>query len=252
MIINDKNAANVMRPGGYGCVPRDYGITPMRSPPSKMVTIPQSEWSARIAEQVATKSRLSDVRGKIPSLNQGQWGYCWAHSTTMAMMIRRAVNGMPYVPLSAFAIAATIKNGANEGGWGALSLDFATKRGIPSQAFWPQGNANPATGTPECWADAEHHKVMDAWTDLDLQAWDEKLSFEQVATCLLLGEPVIADFDWWGHSVCLLDLVEIEQAHYGVRFINSWGDEWGDRGLAVLSESKSIPSGASSIVAISA
>lgn len=260
-IIDDANFGNFLpggarAGGGFGCVPRDPAVTPVRA--VNMPTIPRSEWSDRIKEQVRLKSRLSDVRmtgdngQPIPCLNQGQWGYCWAHSTTMAMMVRRAAHGLPYVPLSAFAVAATIKHGANEGGWGALSLDFASKRGIPSQALWPQGDANPARGTPDVWADAAKHRVTDAWVDLAVQAWDARLSFEQVATCLLLGEPVVLDFNWWGHSVCGLDLVEVSSGQFGVRIINSWGDGWEDRGMAVLTGSKAIPDGASAVAVVTA
>lgn len=242
--------------GGFGCIPRDPAVTPMRA--VQMPTIPRSEWSARIEEKVATKSRLSDVRmtgnfGKpIPALDQGQAPYCWAHSTTMAVMLRRAVNNLPYVPLSAYAVAATIKNGADEGGWGALSLDFISKRGVPSQAMWPQGSRDLSKGTAECWSNAANHKVTDSWVDLTAQVWDATMTVEQVATCLLLDEPVIGDFNWWGHSICLVDLVEISPGNFGLGFLNSWGDSFGTMGYAVLEGDKAIPNGASAVETVTA
>lgn len=234
--------------GACGTVPRNYEITPMRA--VNMPLIPRSEWSDRIKEQVATKSRLSDVRNTgnagqpIPSLDQNPWGYCWAHSTTHAVMILRAKDNQPYVPLSAFAVAATIKNGRDEGGWGAQSLEFATQRGIPDQKFWPQKDASLSHGTAECWANAALHKPTEAWVDVSAPQWDRDLSFDQVATCLLTGVPVVGDFNWWGHSVCLLDLVEPTPGSFGVRIWNSWGDGWGEKGLAVVTGSKAIPDGA--------
>lgn len=255
-VIDDDNFSKFL-PGGervggaFGCIPRDESVTPMRA--VTMPLIPRSEWSARIKEKAETKSRLSDLRmmadngQMIKCLNQGNYGYCWSHSVTMALMMRRAFHGLPFVPLSAFAVAATIKNGANEGAWGALALDFAVRRGIPSQAMWPQGNANPATGTAVVWEDAAKHKVDEAWVDVAVPAWDAELSFDQVATCLLSNEPVILDYNWWGHSVCGLDLVEVSPDNFGVRIINSWGDGWEDRGMAVLAGSKAIPNGASAI-----
>ena len=246
-----------MTAGVCGTVPRDYEATPMRA--VTMPLIPRSEWSERIKEQKATKSRLSDVRlaavgGRpIPSLQQGSYGYCWAHSTTHAAMIERAVNNQPYVPLSAFGVAATIKRGANEGAWGALSLDFASDRGIPSQAVWPQGDARyKQYDRPEVWADAARHKVGEAWNDVALPAYDRDLSFDQVATCLLTGVPVIGDFMWWRHSVALLDLEEPTPGQFGVRIWNSWGDEWGELGMAVLTGSKAIPDGATALRTVAA
>jgi hypothetical protein len=228
--------------GAKGLIPRDYSVTPMRA--VVMPLIPRSEWSGRIKQKIEEKSQLSDIRGGIPSLNQGEYGYCWAHSSTHAHMLLRAIAGVPYVPLSAFAVAATIKNGRNEGAWGALSLDFISEKGQPSQATWPQGNASPRLGTPECWQEASNYKVTEAWNDVALPAYDRDLSFDQVATCLLSSIPVVGDFNWWGHSVCLLDLVETSPGQFGVRIWNSWGDEWGEKGMGVLSGSKAIPDGA--------
>ncbi len=65
-----------------GCYHATYGDAPAEIP-----LIPRSEWSARIKEMEQTKTRLSDLRrtangGKpIPSLNQGQWGYCHTADT---------------------------------------------------------------------------------------------------------------------------------------------------------------------------
>lgn len=238
--------------GAKGCIPRDFAAQPLGSLMRNVVfpLIPRSEWSARIKQMETTQSRLSDIRmqgnngAMIPSLDQGQWGYCWAHSTTNAETILRAKANMPYVPLSAFAIAATIKNGANEGGWGAQSMQFAQDRGIPSQKFWPQQSASLSHGTPECWADAAKHKITSGWVDLDQQQWDRSLTFDQVITLLLSRIPVVGDFNWWGHSVCLLDAVETSPGAFGVRIWNSWADSWGENGTGVLTGSKAIPDGA--------
>ena len=239
----------VVNGGMKGCVPRDFGVQPRKMRAVDFPLIPQVEWSARIKEMEATQSRLSDIRmtadnGRMMvNLDQGQWGYCWAHSTTHAAMLLRAKANLPYVPLSAFAVAATIKNGANEGGWGALSLQFAADRGIPSQAAWPQGDADPSRGTPACWADAAKHKVSEQWADLSSQVWDRHLTFAQVATLLLSRIPVVLDLNWWGHSVCGMDLVEVTPGQFGIRILNSWLN-WGVNGTAVLTGSKAIPDAA--------
>lgn len=260
LIINDSNYREFINPvvNGevkmQGLIPRNYSIHPRgcygAAQAINFPTIPRSEWSDRIKEKVAMKSQLSDIRMRgnngspIPSLDQNGKGYCWAHSTTQAVMMLRADMGQPYVPLSAYAVACVIKNYRDEGGWGALSLDFATNRGIPSQEFWPQQSMDRANDNPNTWKNAALHKVGEGFVDLAVAAYDRTLSFEQVATCLLCNVPVVGDFNWWGHSVCLLDLVEIEAGDFGVRILNSWSDSWGEIGMGILQGSKAVPDGA--------
>lgn len=241
-----------------GYVPRDYSVYPveMFAPPSEIVLIPKSEWSARIKEKEEQKSRLSDIRRAgnkgqpIPSLNQnsgrndGRWGYCWAHSTAHTIIANRAVSNQPYVPLSAFAIAAIIKGGRNEGGWCGLSAKFAREVGIPSQSLWPQNNVSLSLDTAEMRANAALHKITEDWVDLTRDVYDQNLTFEMVISLLLSNVPVAVDFNWWGHSVCAMDAVEVEPGSFGIRIWNSWGDDWSDMGEGVLRGSKAIPDGA--------
>jgi hypothetical protein len=251
-----------------------------RALPSEIILIPRAEWPARVAEKVAQKSQLSDIRlagnngQSIPSLDQGQVGYCWAHSTTHTEIIQRAVAHEPYVPLSAYAVAATIKKGADEGGWCGLSAKFARERGIPSQAKWPQGDRNyRQRDTPDVWADAALHKITEDYVDLAKAEYDQNLTFDQLATCLLLNVVCAVDFNWWSHSVCGLDLVDgnaqrdatraesgkLMDAHdvtlfwgldnpvtggNSIRILNSWSDSWSDRGMGILTGSKAVPDGA--------
>lgn len=242
---------------GRGYVERDFKVNPVgcyeNVPAMKDVNIQlyqPSDYSALCKSRVETKTRLSDIRmrgnfGKmIPSLDQGQVGYCWAHSSVGAVQILRAILNLAYVPLSAYAVAATIKNGRDEGGWGALSLEFIMKYGVPSQALWPQGDRNTHLWTPDCQANAALHKVTDGWVDLEAAVYDRTLSKQQVCTLLLSRIPVVLDYNWWGHSVLGLDLVEIEPGDFGVLILNSWGDGWKDHGMAVLRGSQAWPDGA--------
>ncbi len=262
-----------------GAVPRDYTTQPraMFDPPSGIPVIVRAEWPDRIRDAEAKGMRLSVLRGNIPSLDQGQVGYCWAHSTTHAVMLARAVANLPYVPLSAYSVAATIKRGADEGGWGGLSAQFAREKGIMAQAIWPQGDrAYRKYDTPENWANAALHKSQQEWVDLARDVYDQNLTFEQCAACSLLCVPGPVDFNWWSHSVCRMDLVDgsaqrgvtrgesgkllsLEafdrawgMSHpvtggFGLRIWNSWSDQWGTRGTGVLTGSQAIPDGALAI-----
>lgn len=208
--------------------------------------IPRDKWSAIIKQQEAEKSRLSDIilDDGIPSLDQNGKGYCWAHSTVAAVMFQRAAQNMPYIPLSAYAVAAKIKNFRDEGGWGALSMDFAKETGIPAQSFWPQQSMDRSNDNANTWANAALHKVAEGWIDLDAAVYDRNLAFDQVATLLLSRIPVVGDFNWWGHSVCLVDLVETSPGKFGVRFRNSWGDSYGSKGFSVLEGTRAQTNGA--------
>jgi hypothetical protein len=242
---------------GRGLVPRDYfrypvgsydGIKAMRA--VSLPNIPRSEWSDRIKEGEANKSFLSHVRLRgnngqmIPSLDQDGVGYCWAHSSTHGHIIARALQNDPYIPLSAFMVASIIKNGRDEGGWGAQSADFIIKNGQCDQKYWPQKDRSLKHDTAEMRANAALHKVVEGWIDLDEAQYDRNLTWDQVITCLLLRIPVVGDFNWWGHSILLLDPVEVEPGSFGVRIWNSWGDSWSDRGMGILRGSKAIPDGA--------
>lgn len=233
-----------------GAIPRDFSVQPKKMMAIQFPLIPRSEWSERIKEMEATKSRLSDIRntgdngGPIRSYDQNGQGYCWAYSTTAAVTLLRAKANSPHVRLSAHAVACKIKGFRDEGAWGALSMDFIAKNGVPSEAFWPAKSMSRTYDNAATWADAAKHKVSEGWADLDSQPWDRKMNFDQVATLLLSRVPVVVDFNWWGHSVCAMDLVETSPGAFGIRIWNSWTDAWGENGTAVLAGSKAIPDGA--------
>lgn len=268
-----------------GLVPRDYRAVPHCSSPYSvpfekltMPIIPRSEWVERIKEMNGTKSRLSDVRrtagpngGHIPSLDQDGVGYCWNHSATMGVMLDRAVRNMPYVRLSAFMIGCLIKNYRDEGGWGAQALDFIVTNGVPAVEFWAEKSMNRSNDTPEMRANARLHRVAECWVDLEPPVYNRNLSEDQAMTCLLNRQPVIGDFNWWGHSVILMDPMlmaegmsllttdfgsldlrdardlAIYQAAFGKRGLNSWTDSYGDLGEFTLTGSKAILDGGAAI-----
>ena len=227
-------------------IPRDYEARPFGSltfaRPFDIPLIPESEWQSRLDARIAAKAQLSDVRNSgmngqpIPSRDQDGRGYCWAHSSTSAALIVRAINNEPYADLSAYAVACIIKNYRDEGGNGADSLEWIAQNGVPTSQFWPQQSMSRANDNPAMRANAALHKFTE-WMDLDPAQMKA-----QLVTCLLLGVPVVSDFNWWGHSVCTLDLVSITP--FTTRIWNSWGDSWSSNGTGLLQGNKAIPNNA--------
>lgn len=239
---------------GTGLVERDYERQPLCASPGAysaidMPLIPRSEWSARIKEMEETKSRLSDIRrtgnnGKpIPSLNQGRSNYCWIHSVVGTVQIQRAVMGLPYKKLAAFAAGCKIMNFRNEGGWSPLGMEFVVKNGLPEERLWPEGSFSRSNDKPETWENAKLYQVTEGWWDLSQRHYDRNLTFDQVMTLLLTRTPCTLDYNWWGHSVFGLDPVEVERNSFGIRGLNSWGDSYGDMGEFILRGNRAIPDG---------
>jgi|SRR6185436_8636588 len=256
-LIFDDGTANLhpdLDGGMKGLVPRDP-VTQQPGmyaaiPPANITLIPRGEWSDRIKDGERTKSFLSHIvrRGdggnRIPSLDQNGQGYCWAYGSTSALLALRAKANQPYVRLSAHAVACKIKNFRDEGGWGALSMDFMLKNGVPSTDTWPEKSMSRANDRPETWKEAELYKPVDPFMDLASPVYNRDLSFDQMMTLLLQRIPVVIDLDWWGHCVVALDPVEPSPGKFGPRIWNSWGDGWSDGGMAVLLDAKGRPSNA--------
>ena len=270
LIITDDNYLEQLAPfiDGQrvrrGLIPRNFVTTPAgmyatSEPWSLQIPVIQrDEWSDRIADMERTKSRLSDIRNQgndgqqIVSLDQNGQGFCWAYSTTSAVTLLRAVANLPYVRLSAHAVACKIYNFQDRGAWGALSLDFYAKSGCPDVEHWPEKSMQRQYDNVATWENAALHKVTEGWMDMDVAAYDRELSFDQVATCLLSRIPVVVDFNWYTHSVCGCDLVELDRSlelydvnRWGIRIWNSWRDSWGTAGMGVLAGNKARPDGAS-------
>jgi hypothetical protein len=148
-------------------------------------------------------------------------------------------------------VAAKIKGWKDEGGWNPLSVEYAIKHGYPTVDKWPEKSMSRNYDTPETWAEAANYKIVDGWMDLQAAIYDRNMTFDQMMTCLLLRIPCPGDYNHMRHSVCVVDPVEVDSSlslsnirRWGVRFWNSWTDNWGALGMGVLVGSKAVPDGA--------
>lgn len=268
IIIDDKNyldfVSNVIVDGQevtYGLVPRDYNENPIGCYKDvvpwdmDIPVIPRDQWPTLIRQREATKSRLSDIilqgnNGQpIPSLDQGSYGYCWAHSAVGCCEVIRAVANEPYVPLSAFAVACKIKNFRNQGGWGAQACDFIATNGVPTELVWPRKATNRSLDNSKTWEDAAKRKLTEGFMEAGAP-YDRDLTLDQVVSLLLRHIPVVVEYNWWGHSVYACDPVDLDSSlplshinRWGLRIRNSWTDKWGEKGFGILRGKKAIPDG---------
>lgn len=262
-IINHATNNDILYPKGFGHgydqeqMERDMKANPRRSmqhwfgdAPSQIKEKPESDWDGLYEEQEAQQSSLEHVRMRgnhgqmVPALDQNGQGFCWNYSVTGGATILRASANLPYVRLSGHANACLIKGFRDEGGWGALGLDYAMKNGIPTVDFWKEKSMSQSNNTPEMRANALENKISEDWSDQAQSPYDRQLTRGQLATLLFANIPVVVDFNWWSHSVLALRWVRISKGNWGLLILNSWTDSWENKGMSILEGSHAKPDGA--------
>lgn len=247
MIIDDSTPASVTNPVGvqYGYDPAQV-IKSMFAPPTQIPLIPESEWVPRIQERKAKKMGLRDLfkAGLVGTVkDQNGQGFCWAYSTTRTCEYVNAIMGQTHTPLSAHSVACKVKGFKDEGGWCGLSAQFVRGNGIVPESLWPAKSMSHTYDTQANWQEAGKYKITEDWVDLTSAVYDQNLTWAQVVSCLLQNIPCAVDFNWWGHSVCAVD-VDLAGTEVVLDIDNSWTPSWGDNGTARLAGSKKIPNGA--------
>ena len=211
-----------------------YGSKPYATP-FNLPTIPRSEWPARIAElerNEASLQHLIDHAG-LPVKDQARTNYCWINNVAHGLEINRLVMGLPKVLLSPASAGGPITGFRNVGGWSTPGLKWVAEKGLVPVDRWPANAIDRRYYTAENQQIALQYRFTEWW---ELRP----RNFDQVATCLLLGVPVLVGLNWWRHAVTYIKLVQ-HGGGFGVLINNSWGTRWGENGRAVLSESKATP-----------
>lgn len=231
-----------------GQVERDFRTYPVgycrAVKPFNLKLIADSERQGKLEYQAATKMSGSDLRDmgkqgtRIPTIDQGQRGYCWAHSPVTVMLMMRAQMGEPWADLSAYSVACPIKNFRDEGGWNTEAVEYMAEHGCATSLTWPQRSVSSACVSASSEA-RMHFRYVD-WLDLDPGDMER-----QMVTVLLSGGFLAADFNWWSHSVAVIALLSLNPLR--VLIMNSWGDTWSQAGLGILEGRKAVPSAATAL-----
>lgn len=240
-IIHDYSPAALHDPGEFGTGldlglrgPGDYEYGAAADPFPPELLIPMGEIQARIQEQEAQKTRLSDlIRLKqLPPKDQGRTNYCWINAPTHCAEIVRLKQNQPTVILSPASAGAQIKHYQNVGGWGREGLQWIVDHGLAPVDLWPANAIDSRYATPATIAAAMDYRIQE-WTEL------KPRNMQQLASMLLRGIPVAVGMSWWQHEITACDAVWLDGS-LAIRIRNSWAN-WGDYGFGILQGSRALP-----------
>ena len=224
----------VMYCTSYGMFQTGLGDGPTLAE-SGVPLIPESDWDDVIRKRKrhgSTVRELCEDRG-LEVLSQGSTNYCWCNGVHFAAMVARLQETGQVVRYSPASVAAPIKNFRNRGGWGQEALDWMIDKGANLQEDWPANAIDRRYYNDENKAKALKHKVLEYYR---CRSWKE------VGSAILAGWPVAVGYNWWGHLVCGIDLIE---GSHDLVIANSWGKNWSDNGFGILKGRKKIPDGES-------
>jgi len=226
---------NCQIPVGFetGLVPRDFEAQPYGSieglPAMALPEFSDEEIQDRLNDQEKYKSSLLHMRAdyKIRSLNQANYPYCWAFSTTKAIMYLQARMNKPIEELSGWMLGSVASGFVKTGGWCENSMRAAREVGVCSLAEWPQGGTGRSLWNEVTKLAAAKRKVVE-WSDIP----NDNRNIRILASLLLSNIPVMVEHNRWSHSVCAFYLRSWKPFKYDID--NSWTPNWGNDGCSTM------------------
>ena len=207
--------------------------------------IPREQWPDLISKKDREKTWPEDILRDsitgIQTIDQDGLNYCWAYCVAQEIMSTRCLEGHPYVWLAAESLGGPLVNFRNVGGWPEEAMKAAMTDGIAPMSCL---NGTEHKLSPSRWAgdwkqQAKKFKV-EKFTDLSVA----NKVFDACCTASFNSRTHAAGFGWWGHAVLSglrVVLLSLRPLQFGIKIWNNWGEDWKERGMAVLSESKGTP-----------
>lgn len=202
-----------------GCLPRASRPGewfPMAA--EKIPIVPRDQW-AELASKVSLRPFVKTV------LDQDGVGSCATEGTAQAIMIARAVAGLPHVPLQPWFIYHTTSGGSDRGSSIDENLQFIQANGCAPESVWPRSKGWRAAPSAEAVEAAKQFKAVEVY---DIASIDEMVS------ALLTGYAVVYGSN--GH--CVVKVQHLDETK-GLD-INSWGTGWGDGGFGVWASYRAV------------
>lgn len=198
--------------------------------------IPMEEWPALIEKQEKAESSPWHLakRMKLPVLDQDGYGWCHGYAACWAVMWTRAMQGLPYVELSAPSVAGPVTGWRNQGAMIESDLRHIVRAGVSSTEFVPampcrEGDCKPG------WKDNAMLHRVEKWLE------GEPGNYQQQGSLLLSGFVLSNGRNFLGHAMvgCRLrdqknGLKASDPARYEVWDWNSWKESYGQGGCMVL------------------
>lgn len=211
--------------------------------PDTFKIIPDNETASRSRDLKQSKADLLSLfRSKVKKVkDQNGLSYCHAFSAASAIEMTRALQGESYVELSPSFIGNLVTNFQNAGAYIEDDLEVAVKYGCCSTEFVPECSLSRDwynKRKEETLANAALHKI-DNWVNLGYDRGGGSLN-DKVRTCLLQRIPVCVALDFMSHAILYLN---VEEDGTWV-WLNSWGENWSDHGVATIEKRRGSPSAA--------
>jgi hypothetical protein len=202
-----------------GCLPRTYlpgDVCPSIGEHIKI--IPSSEWSKHVGK-VSLRPYVKTV------LDQNGVGSCATEAAAQAVMIARAVAGLPHVELNPWFIYHHTSGGRDGGSSIDENLEFVRSKGIAPMSVWPRSKG---------WRAKPSAEAYEAAKEFTIEEFYDVATINEMVSCLLSGFPVVWGSN--GHAVCKVEHLSDREG----LDINSWGSDWGDGGFGVWATYRSI------------
>lgn len=207
-----------------GCLQRTtkYGEGRFRAFESAFRPIPRAQWETRV---LSLKDYVTHV------FDQDGIGSCCSNATVQSLMIVRAIEGLKPVVLSPGSVYGIVSGGRDVGSSLEDNLRQISEVGAAPAEVIPPNEWNPRRW-PSNWKELAKPYRMIEWYDLGGK-------FDNVVSAVMYGFPCVIGVDWdgGGHSVCVVGVV-MDKGRASLLYVNSWGEEFGDSGFGLLTESR--------------